>query len=397
VLPFLNLSGRADQQFVADQITDDLTTALSRFTGMKVISRSTAFTYRGRPVEVKRIGDELGVRYAVEGSVHRSANYLRINVQLIDAKIDMHLWAERFDRDVDDLLGVQDEITKRVSVALYHALLSSEASRPTEQPDALDYTLWGRAAKFEPLRRDDYSKVISLFRSAVALNPHSAEAQAWLADTLASRALEEMAEAAVPDIARGAELAAQAVAASPRSAAAHMAKGRVLYAQGSYREAIAEYEAANAINPSWPHVYGAWSDAKLWCGSIEDAIPLAEEAIRLHPRDCFLASWLLSIGRVHLLQSRTREALLWLEKARIANSQYPAVHSMLASAYALNEEIERAAAELGEAQRLSCDGRYSSIARLKAVGDFGVPKIRKLLKPHILSGCAKLACRRSNL
>jgi TolB-like protein/Flp pilus assembly protein TadD len=389
VLPFLNLSGRPDQQFVADRITDDLTTALSRFTGMSVTSRSTAFTYRNKPVDAKRIGHELGVRYVLEGSVHRSANHLRINTQLIDAKADTHLWAERFDRDVDDLLGIQDEITKRTTVALYHALLWAEASRPTEHPDALDYIFWGRAAKFEPLKRDDYAEVISLFGSAIALDPHSAEAQAWLADTLASRALEEMAEAAAADIARAAELAAQAVAASPRSAAAHMAKGRVLCAQGRYKDAFFEYETANAFNPSWPHIYGALSDAALWCGSIEDAIPLAEQAIRIRPRDCFVASWYSSIGRVHLLQSRTHEAIVWLEKARIANSQYPTVHSMLASAYSLNGETERAAAELVEAQRLSCDGRYSSLARLRDVGCLGVPKIRALLESTYLVGLRK--------
>jgi TolB-like protein/DNA-binding winged helix-turn-helix (wHTH) protein/Flp pilus assembly protein TadD len=389
VLPFINLSGYPDQQLFADRITADLTTDLSRFTGMRMISRSTAFTYRHRLVNAKQIGRELGVRYVLEGSVQRYANHLRVNIQLIDAESDMHLWAERFDRDPGDLFGVRNEITKRTAVSLYHVMLWAEASRPTDHPDALDYILWARAAKFEPLKRDDYEKVVSLFGSAVALDPRSAEAQAWLADTLASRALEEMAEAAGADIARAAELAARAVAASPCSAAAHMAKGRVLCAQGRYQEAIFEYEVANAINPSWPHVYGAHSDAKLWCGSIEDAIPLAERAIGIRPHDAFSASWYLSIGRVHLLQSRTHEALVWLEKARIANSQYPAVHAMLASAYALNGESERAAAELAEARGLSCDGRYSNIARLKAAAHFGVPKVRGLFEATYLTGLRK--------
>jgi tetratricopeptide (TPR) repeat protein len=296
---------------------------------------------------------------------------------------------EQFNCDFNYLFGIQEQITKRTAVALYHGLLWAEASRPIEHPDALDYILWARAAKFEPLKRDDYEEVISLFGNAVALDPHSAEAQAWLADTLASRVLEEMAEAAAADIARAAGLAAQAVAASPCSAVAHMAKGRVLCAQGRYQEAIFEYEIANAINPSWPHVYGAHSDAKLWCGSIDDAIPLAERAISIRPHDAFSAAWYLSIGRVHLLQSRTREALVWLEKARIANSQYPVVHAMLASACALNGETERAAAELAEAQGLSCDGCYSNIARLKGAAHFGVPKIRKLFEDTYLAGLRK--------
>jgi tetratricopeptide (TPR) repeat protein len=168
-----------------------------------------------------------------------------------------------------------------------------------------------------------------------------------------------------------------------------MAKGRVLCAQGRYQEAIFEYEIANAINPSWPHVYGAHSDAKLLCGSIDDAIPLAERAIGIRPHDAFSAAWYLSIGRVHLLQSRIHEALVWLEKARTANSQYPAVHAMLASACALNGETERAAAELAEAQGLSCDGRYSNIARLKGAAHFGVPKTRTLFDDTYLAGLRK--------
>ncbi len=146
VLPFANLSSDPEQQYLADGITEDLTTDLSRLAGMFVISRNTAFTYRNKPIDTKQIGRELGVRYVLEGSVRRSGNRVRVTAQLIDAETDAQLWAERFDRDTSDLFALQDEITSRIAVALNLELIVAEAARPTEHPDALDYILRGRAA-----------------------------------------------------------------------------------------------------------------------------------------------------------------------------------------------------------------------------------------------------------
>ena len=393
---FTNLSDHPDQQCFADRITDDLTTDLSRFTGMRVISRRTASTYRNKPVDAKQIGRELGVRYVLEGSVHPSANHVRVNAQLIDAQTDTHLWAERYDRDAGDLFGAQDEITKQTAVALYIELIGSEASRPTEYPDALEYVLRARAVRFKPLNHVGHTESIGLYERAVDQEPNCAEARGWLAEALVQRALDEMTDAAAADIARAAQLAAQALAASPRSAFAHVAKGRVLSAQGRYEEAIAEHETANAINRSWPHIYGSLSDCKFWSGSIEEAIPIAEQAMAISPIDAFRASWYLSIGRVHLVRSRTNEAVAWLEKTNSANSEFPTAHAWLASAYALNGEIERAAAELAHARSLSRDGRYSSIARLKAFGCLGVPKVRALLRTPFSPACTRPACRRNS-
>jgi TolB-like protein len=389
VLPFDNFSDRPDQHHFADRITDDLTTDLSRFNGMNVISRSTAFTYRNKPVGAKQIGRELGVRYVLEGGVHPSANHVRVNARLIDAETDTDLWAERFDYDSDDQVGIQDKITKQAEVALYAELIGTEASRPTEHPDALQYILQGRVLRCKLLSRVDQARSISLFERALVLNPDCSEAQGWLADALAQGALDEMAEAVAADIARAAELAAQAVAASPRSSFAHLAKGTVLHAQGRYNEAIIEFEATSAINHSWPHLYGRLSDCKFWGGSIEDSIPLAEQALDISPRDGKRASWYFSIGRVHLVQSRIREAIAWLENARSADQELPAIHAWLASAYALNGEIERAAAELAWARGMSCDGRYSSLARLKVVGHFGVPKVQALVENTLFFGLSQ--------
>jgi len=144
VLAFTNLSDDHEQQYFADGVAEDLTTDLSRVGQMFVISRNTAFTYRGKPVDTKQIGRELCVRYVLEGSVRRSGNQLRINAQLIDAATDAHLWAERFDRDTGDLFTLQDEVTSRIAIALNFALVGVEAARPTTNPGALDYIFRAR-------------------------------------------------------------------------------------------------------------------------------------------------------------------------------------------------------------------------------------------------------------
>ncbi len=161
VLPFTNLSDDREQQYFADGITEDLTTDLSRLADMLVISRNTAITYRGKPVGTKQIGRELCVRYVLEGSVRRSGNQLRVNAQLIDAETDAHLWAERFDRDTGSLFALQNEITGRIAVELNLELIASEAARPTEQPDAFDYILRGRAAGLKPKTRENHAEAMA--------------------------------------------------------------------------------------------------------------------------------------------------------------------------------------------------------------------------------------------
>jgi TolB-like protein len=153
VLPFVNLSDDPDQQYFADGITEDVTTDLSRLANMFVISCNTAFTYRNKHIDTKRIGYELCVRYVLEGSVRRSCDRVRITTQLIDAEKDAHLWAERFDCDTGDLFALQTEITSRIANALGIELIAAEAARPTDNPDALEYILRGRAAGLKPVSR----------------------------------------------------------------------------------------------------------------------------------------------------------------------------------------------------------------------------------------------------
>jgi adenylate cyclase len=385
VLPFANLSNDPEQQYFADGITEDLTTDLSRIADMFVISRNTAFTYKDKRVDTKQIGRDLGVRYLLEGSVRRSGNQIRVNAQLIDAATDAHLWAERFNGDMGDLFALQNEVTSRIAVALNLELLGAEAARPTERPDVLEYILRGRAAWNKPPSRDRDAEVISLYEHALALDPRSVDAQSWLAGVLAGRVMNGMSDSAAADIERAESLAARALA-SPRSPLAHLAKGQVLRAQNRPEEAIPEYEAAISSNRNSPHAIAALGWCKLCTGSMEEAILLQEQAIHLSPRDPLIGAFYMRIGQAHLLKSRTDEAIPWLKKGRDANPGHPHPHAWLASAHVLKGEPERAAAELAEARRLSSDDRYSSLARLKAMTSFGLPKIRALSEATFFAG-----------
>ena len=327
----------------------------------------------------------------LEGSVRRSGNRIGVNAQLLDAETDTHLWTERFDRDTGDLFALQNEITSCLANALGVELIAAEAARRSEHADALDYILRGRAARLRPNSRDVYAEAIRLFEHALALDPKSVEVQSRLAASLASRVLNVMTDSAAADLARAEGLADQAMATSPRSAYAHLVKGSVLFAQHRWEEAVLEYETALALHRNMAGALNELGYCKLFTGSIDEAIPLVEQSIRLSPRDPHIGSRYLLIGTVHLLQSRTDEAIIWLEKARSAVPAQPGIRSRLAAAYALRGETERAAAELAEARRLSSDNRFSSLAHLRAHPGprWGVPKIRALFETTYFAGLRK--------
>jgi TolB-like protein len=390
VLPFINLSDDREQQYFADGITEDLTTDLSRLAGYSIISRNTAFTYRNRPSDTKQIGRELGVRYVLEGSVQRWGNRVRVSAQLIDAETDTHLWADRLDKDAGDLFVLQSEITSQIAIALHAELLGAEAARPTVQPDALDYVLRARALYLGNVpTRHNYAEQIALYERSLALDPGSARIHSFLAWQLAARVLDQMTDTAASDLVRAEMLADRALTAFPRTALVHYAKAQVLRAQQRFQEAIPEYETVLALNRNWVHAIATLGYCKFITGSIEEAIPAQERAIRLSPRDPEIWQYYYWIGQVHLLQSGIDEAALWFEKARSANPEHSLPHAYLASTYALKGESGRAAAELALARRLASDDRYSSIPRLRAVGPFGVPKIRALFEATYIVGLRK--------
>ena len=225
-----------------------------------------------------------------------------------------------------------------------------------------------------PRSHGTFAEAISLFELALALDPSSVAAQSWLAATLGCRVINQMTDTTAADITRAKGLVEQALAASPRSATVHFARGECC-ARSAYDEAIPEDETVLAFDRNSVSALLALGHCKLMTGLLEEVIPLIELAIGLSPRDPHIAVMYYRIGEVHLLQSRIDEAIVWFVKAHSANLELPYVHAFLASAYALKGETERAATELCQARRL--DNRYSSIKQ-RTAGFYWVPKTRAL-------------------
>ena len=390
VLPFANLNADPEQQYFADAVTDDVTTDLSRIAGLIVISRNTAFSLKDTSVDPRQIGRQLNVRYVVEGSVRRSGNRARVNLKLIDAETNAHIWAERFDHDATDLFSLQDQVTSQIAVSLDLELISAEAARASsDNPDALDYTLRGRAAlySYRGSTRQNFETAIEMFEAALRLDPASADIRSLLATALATRVLEQMSGDPDFDLQWADGLIAHVLSSSPRHPMAHFARGHVLRARRDYEAAVPEYEAAVASNRNWVVALAALSFVRFLAGSIDEAIAAQEQAIRLSPRDPLLPNWYWRIGMVHLLQSRFDEATLWLERARSANPNLSGPHAWLASAYALQGRLEAARTELAEARQLTGDTRYASIADfIRIASQAWAPKIRALVDATFFAG-----------
>jgi tetratricopeptide (TPR) repeat protein len=297
------------------------------------------------------------------------------------------LWAERFDGDIGNLFALQDDITRRMAIALNIELINRAAGRLTEHTDPLDYILRGRAAWNRPASPDRYAEQINLFEGALKLDPGSVEAQGWLATTLVGRVLDGMTVSPAADIARAEDLIGQALAASPFDPQAHIARGILFRWLGKPEEATFEFESVLAYNRNATMALFQLGWCKLMVGSIDEVIPAAHQVIHLKPH-ADLTNWYGRIGWTHLMLSHVDEAIPWLEKARSANPLFWPAHLHLASAYALKGDTERGAAELAEYRRLRGGHYFSSIAQL-ARGYWGVPKTRALVEATVFAGLRK--------
>jgi tetratricopeptide (TPR) repeat protein len=276
----------------------------------------------------------------------------------------------------------------RLANTLNLELIGAEVARPTDHPDALDYILRGHAAINRGATPDNFAQAIDLYEHALAIDPGSVEALSSLALALVGRVLNEITYSRTADIARAKELIEKSLAISPRNTLAHFARGQVGRAEGRCEQAIPEYEMVIASDRNSADALFALGLCKLLTGSIDETIPLEERAIRLSPRDPFVFLRYLVIGQVHTLQSRTDEAIAWLEKARAANPASPFPRAWLASAYALKGDRDHAVDELAEAHKLSSSMGYYSINRMRA-GYWGTPAARALYEATFFAGLRK--------
>ncbi len=335
VLPFMNLSGDPEQQYLADVLTENLTTGLARIPGTFVIARSTAFTYKGKPVDVKQVGKDLGVRYALEGSEQHSQDKLRVSAQLIDVETGAHLWADKFDAPRSDPFEAEDEIVRRIARTLQIKLVSADLARASRSrpnnPDAQDLALRCKAAAYNR-RGMGYGDVVAACERSLQADEHDVFALSILARIFAMSGITAQSVDREADLEKSEELISRAFALDADSETAHIAKSWVLIGRNRHEEAISEAERALALNPSLIEAYHVRCCANNYLSQPDRALELADEAIRLSPRDPFLTAFHHFKGWAFSMKQQYEPAIEWLQRAehRLALTDL-----LLASALAL--------------------------------------------------------------
>ena len=338
VLPFANLSGDPAQDYLADALTDELTTSIARLPFTFVIARNTAFTYKGKPVDAKAIGKDLGVRYVLEGSVQPSATQVRVNVQLIDADSGAHFWAEQFDTPRADVLQTQDEIVTRLAHALQFQLPEAEVARlkrkPVANPDADDLAFQCLAAvrKSPEAVSKEAEAGFRLCEQALAVDPNNVFALIVLSIKYWQPVTHNLSADPKGDLKRGNELVSQALALDPTLAYGHVFKAEILRDQGRPDEANAEAERALDLDPAAVDAYAqlAFNDEQL--GQFDKSLENLDKAIRLSPHDPSLHYWYAGKATAHFALKQYEEAIEWARRAIAIDPTFRQSHPMLIAA-----------------------------------------------------------------
>jgi adenylate cyclase len=362
VLPFTNFSGDPEQEYFADGITEDIITMLAGWRAFPVIARNSTFNYKGRTVDIKKIGEELGVRYIVEGSVRKSGRRVRVNAQLIRADTNHHIMAERYDRDLTDLFELQDEIVRAIAGAIEPELLKYERERIAELPQLNEdaYELYQRGVWHHYRHtKEDNIEAQAYFRRALALDAQYAQATAAFALALCNAAYLNWAEDAEANYAEAYNLAQRAVSLDPRYPAARFALALVSSWTGRTGRSVAEYKEAVKLNPSYAaaHVMlGAWLT---YMGEPEKAIPLVENGIRLSPTDPRLFIWLPSLAAAHYQLRHYDQALEIARRAWSLKRNWPLGLPYVVAGFVQLGRMDEARAALSELKKL--DPNFSMV------------------------------------
>ena len=350
VLPFDNMSGDPEQEYFVDGITEDIITDLSKISGLFVVARNSTFTYKGKPVKVQQVAEELGVRYVLEGSVRKADNQVRITAQLVDATTGGHLWAERYDRDLKDIFALQDEITKNIVAGLEVKLTEEErvARRYTDNLEAYDLFLRGREY-FVRGTEEAYAQARQMYEKAVELDPNFAGAYAELA--YMHWWLRASDPGGVPAaLERALELAQKAVELDDSLPLAHARLGWIYLRLKQHDQAIAEAERAVALDPNSAEGLANLGFILNWAVRPEEGIDYIKKAMRLDPH--YPVNYVFRLGQAYYLMKQNEQAIAIMKRAVTRNPDQDYTHRHLAVLYVEAGRDEEARAAVAESLRI---------------------------------------------
>ena len=376
VLAFQNMSADPEQEYFSDGITEDIITNLSKHRGFFVIARNSSFTYKGQAVDVMRVGRELGVRYVLEGSVRKSGNRVRITAQLIDATNGSHLWAEKYDRDLNDLFAVQDEITREIVGSLAPEMLEAEMQRARRKdPQTLD--AWEHAIRAQwhlaRLTREDNAEALRLATESTRLNPGATAGLNIAAFAHIYDALYGWSTSPAQSFAAAHEAARRAVALDARDEVSQSALGTSELFMGQHDSAVARLRNAVELNPNFTWAHGDLGLALACSGKADEAVEPLNEAIRLSPRDQFCFLWIYILGFATFMAGRYPEALDHIDRSLRLNASVPGPYRLRAACLSQLGRIEEARAALTEFLRFVPTATIASMRTqlpLKQAEDF---------------------------
>ena len=381
VMPFNNFSGDRSEGYVADAITDDLTTDLARLKGTFVIARNTAFTFKGRSVNARDIGKEIGVRYMLEGSITRAGNQIETNVQLIDTQTGAHVWADRFVHPITDFIELEKAITGRVSTSLGIQLIRAEGRRLSEEqarnPDAADLRFRGMSFYFSAITPEHSKEARAYLEDSVRRDPQSAEAWGWLAEILAMQYVHRWNNAGKPELQQAEDALRKAQGLDPNIGQVYYAEGLIRRARGEHNAALEAFTRAFELDPTLTRALAEKANELTLVGRPGEAPALIETAIKLSPHDPSLGGLYWIIGRAYFYSGNYPGAIPWLRKSVTLrpNDWFNRLH--LVSAYALDGQTDEAKKVL---QEFYGQPRFTGYTLQKVEADFkATPNDNKLI------------------
>jgi adenylate cyclase len=355
VLPFVNMSGDPQQDYLSDGITEHLITDLSKVSSLFVIASNSVFTYKGKAAKVEQVGQELGVRYVLEGSVQKAGERLRITAQLIDAASGYHIWSERYDRDIGDIFVLQDDVTEKIIATLRVRVEKAEIERvlrkPTESLKAYDYALRGRAYDLD-MTEEQNARAQEMFKEAIELDPGFAGAYVGLGWAYFHTWV-RLWNPNPQSLDTAIELARKAIAIDPSFPNAYSLLGQCHSWKRQHLQAINEIETAIVLDPNDADSYANLSTALIWVGRAEEAVAQMEKAMRLNPY--YPMIYLFGLGLAQFMMQKHEEAIASLRKVLVREPDFLWAHALLALIFAGEDRIEEARAEMSEVLRIDPD------------------------------------------